>query len=78
MKSDMEHLKNGLSEKMFLEEPLARAILQYLIHANGGDMNIKDEIIRYFDHNVSNLAEFLIRDSKEMEAEAWRGIERQE
>ena len=74
MKSDMEHLKNGLTEKMFLEEPLARAILQYLVRVDGGQA-VKDEIIRYFDHNVSNLAEFLIRDSKEMEDEAWRGFE---
>lgn len=63
--TDIEALKESVSEKLYAQEPLAQAILSYL---NNSDPTAHQAILNRFDEIVSARIDCLIQEALENEA----------
>ena len=63
--TDIEALKESVSEKLYAQEPLAQAILSYL---NNSDPAAHQAILNRFDEIVSARIDCLIQEALENEA----------
>lgn len=63
--TDIEALKESVSEKLYAQEPLAQAILSYL---NNSDPATHQAILNRFDEIVSARIDCLIQEALENEA----------
>ena len=63
--TNIEALKESVSEKIYAQEPLAQAILSYL---NASDPAAHQEILNRFDEIISARIDQLINDALENEA----------
>lgn len=63
--TNIEALKESVSEKLYAQEPLAQAILSYL---NVSDPAAHREILNRFDKIISARIDCLIEDALENEA----------
>lgn len=63
--TDLDALKEAISEKLFSQEPLAMAIMSYL---NMADPDAHQNILDKFDEIVSNRIDSLISETLENEA----------
>lgn len=63
--TDIEALKESVSEKLYAQEPLAQAILSYL---NNSDPAAHQAILNRFDEIVSAHIDCLIQEALENEA----------
>lgn len=62
--TDLEALKESISNKLFAQEPLAQAIM---FHLNKSDPAVHREILDTFDKIISNRIDSLIKESIENE-----------
>ena len=60
--TDIEALKESVSDKLFSQEPLAEAIISYLNQSNPADHR---EIMDVFDKIISARIDSLIKDALE-------------
>lgn len=63
--TDIEALKEAVTEKLYAQEPLAQAILSYL---NTSNPIAHQEILNRFDKIISARIDYLIEDALENEA----------